>query len=447
MSAIDQLVEDSNFVPADSSKPPSSSSSSSSTGHNRASGKESEVVFVNPSEARLMPLGSRKPLQPENTTMPYSIRAAKEGNKADPMICIGASIFVFSIEPKFGVPMILLARQRKQRWLGNSNYNYTDFGGGATNGQSAERTAAREFVEESCGAIRYFNNPCLDRLPVLEDNVAEDLVTGAYVAKIETPVTEKKGYVTFIKQVPFQPGICGAFRRAKDQLFKARDDAQGLSAEERQEADLHPGLKVNRDTGHVKIDRCYLEKQGLEYFSLPSIEYWLNTGIHNLVPAFSCQPYFKSRLRLTVRYLREQMTEVRRLRSARRSKFVPIKAKPSYTHFPHQQRKQRQLAPIQNDVGFYDEGDTRWKPGAGSRGTNAGDRGGDGGGGGNRGSKWPRRRTVQHVDQPSDRVNEDRNCRTRYRCPGSHYRPTKWSPSGRRNSNNSRGSERQWRRS
>ena len=136
--------------------------------------------------------------------------------------CIGASILVFSIEPVYGVPLFLLAREKKRRWTGNANFIYTDFGGGAVCGETPEQTAAREFVEESLGSVMYFGDPYLDRPEVLQQNIIDSLNSGQYCARLETPVLENKMYVTFLKQVVFQPGVCGAFRQARDALFRAK---------------------------------------------------------------------------------------------------------------------------------------------------------------------------------------------------------------------------------
>jgi hypothetical protein len=330
-----------------------------------------------------------------------------------PRICIGASLFLFSIEPTYGVPVVLMAREKKQRWLGRSNYTYTDFGGGASAGESrAEQVASREFVEESLGAVRYFDSLTLDQLPDLQRNVAAGLSAGTYLARIETPVCSGKMYVTYVKQVPYQPGVCGAFRRAKDLLFRARYELETLSDEERAFVSVHPGLQRNGDTGQVTIDRCYLEKQSLEYFSLQGLEYWMATGTHNLVPGFSCQPYFKGRLRVALTYLRGRFTTLRRLRSERRTNFVPLRTKPSYNHFPHQQQRQfERFVPLHNEL--IDHHDNvageqcgwHWG-GAGSGNSNSADQ--------REQRRWPRR--IGTGDQPSD-VD---NCRSLERSLRSH---------------------------
>jgi hypothetical protein len=335
-----------------------------------------------------------------------------------PRISIGASMFLFSIDPKYGVPLILLAREKKRRWVGNTNYNYTDFGGGATGGESAEQTAAREFVEESVGSVRYFSNPCRDKLPELAENIAADLSAGNYLARIETPVGPRKAYITFVKEVAFQPGICGAFRRAKELLFRAQSDVEAMSPRKRDAAIDHPALRHDRETGAVVINRCYLEKQGVEYFSLQGLTYWLTTGAHNLVPGFHCQPYFKGRLRVALRCLRDCVRDAHRVRSARCGKFLPFKTKPSYTHFPHQQQRLLHRLPSPAHQPFQSLHDGRADPAhdpanCGWEWADGNHAGGDSDHG--RLRRWPRRHfgRVRH-DQPSERVDDDALAQNRF---------------------------------
>ena len=255
--------------------------------------------------------------------------------------CIGASLLLFSIDPQFGVPAVLLAREKKRQWLGNNSNIFTDFGGGAESDETAEEIAAREFVEESLGSVRYFDRDTMNALPVLARNVAADLAGGGYLARIETAVSANKSYVTFMKQVPFQPRVCGDFRRAKDLLHRARGGIKNLAAGDQAAMTDHPAVRCDA-AGAMRIACGYLEKQGIEYFSLHGLEYWLSTGGHNLNPAFKCMSYMKGRLRVCVGHLRCCLIRARRLRSQSTDtddNKVAGRPKPSYTHFPHQQHR------------------------------------------------------------------------------------------------------------
>ena len=243
-------------------------------------------------------------------------------------ICIGASILVFSIIPEFNLPCVLLAREKKQRWLGrDNNYVYTDFGGGSQNAEPAERTASREFVEETLGgAVKYFPDDMRNDLAHLKANVEADLQRGNYLARVETPVGRDKCYVTFVKQLHFQPGVTDSFARMENLLYRARYSPKQLTSAERKVAAVHPGL-LRRDSGGagtVTIDRCFLEKKGLDYFSFQSLEYYLMTDTHNLIPSFKCQPYFKTRLKDCLKHLRSRIDETMLgARSQERHTFLP----------------------------------------------------------------------------------------------------------------------------
>ena len=180
--------------------------------------------------------------------------------------CIGASILVFSIEPTYGVPLILLAREKKRRWTGNANFLYTDFGGCSDHGETPEQTAAREFVEESLGSVKYFGDPELDAPDVMQRNIAESLVCGRYCARLETPVSAHKVYVTFVKQVAFQPAVCSAFRRAKDAIFAARpsyhfdsSNPRGLNGRSGREEPAHCTARATSATALVRSTTTMLD--------------------------------------------------------------------------------------------------------------------------------------------------------------------------------------------
>ncbi|MDC0366899.1 hypothetical protein OAM67_00560 [bacterium] len=233
---------------------------------------------------------------------------------------IGASLFLFSVTKDINLPVVLLAREKKQSWMGRqNNFVYTDFGGSldvtddGRGDDAAPAVAAREFVEESLGAVRFFDDPCRADLRTLQSSIEDALRNGEYFRKVTTLIGRDKMYITYVKQITFQPGVCGAFRRITDQLYRARYSPSTLSSAGMRVVRSHPAVTVN-ENNRIGIKRCFMEKAGLDYFSLASMEYYLQTDTHNLVTAFRCLPYFKSRLATIIAEIQEAMRQTQLLR-------------------------------------------------------------------------------------------------------------------------------------
>jgi len=134
---------------------------------------------------------------------------------SDEVQIIGAGILPFSIDPECN---------RMYFWLGQERYNarwsrgscmWSCFGGKANPGEGAEDIAAREFVEETAGMMKYFNTDTIPRSNYTD--ISQSLRQDKYLLRLEfnaiSKANAKVQYVLFFKQVPWDPGASRRFAR------------------------------------------------------------------------------------------------------------------------------------------------------------------------------------------------------------------------------------------
>jgi hypothetical protein len=89
------------------------------------------------------------------------------------------------------------------------------FGGKANPGEGAEDIAAREFVEETAGMMKYFNTDTIPRSNYTD--ISQSLRQDKYLLRLEfnaiSKANAKVQYVLFFKQVPWDPGASRRFAR------------------------------------------------------------------------------------------------------------------------------------------------------------------------------------------------------------------------------------------
>jgi hypothetical protein len=174
---------------------------------------------------------------------------------------VGASILCFSIDPNFNRVYFLLGKERHNyRWPAGSG-KWSDFGGGVTPGdQGAEHTAAREFVEETLGMVKFSDQ---DTLPITSpDAICDQLKQGNYMFKI-TQGTKLRTFVMYVKQVPWDPECTYRFSDMRSKLTRPPDaNAPPLT---------HPAID-----GRMSVRKEYLEKKILAFFSFPQLRYAVN---------------------------------------------------------------------------------------------------------------------------------------------------------------------------
>ena len=129
---------------------------------------------------------------------------------------IGAGLLPFSVDPECN---------RMYFWLGQERYNarwtrgscmWGCFGGKSAHaGESAEDIAAREFVEETAGMMKFFNSDTIPRSSYKD--ISQALQLNKYLLRLEFNAISKSGsrvqYVSFLKQVPWDPGASRRFAR------------------------------------------------------------------------------------------------------------------------------------------------------------------------------------------------------------------------------------------
>lgn len=255
-----------------------------------------------------------------------------------PAPAVGASILAFSTDPQHDRVYVWLGKERKVLTWGAGSHRWSDFGGGRARGDAdAADTAAREFVQETAGCVRYFeaDGP---GVRAGHADIADSLRRGQYVLRLETalpPLPGRAGaplFVTYVVQVPWDPRAAMRFahcrallsalskRLARKELDAAErealmpDDPSRRAARERWVL-FHPAVRRRdravpramltgdpRDDGTERatvvesVDAAYLEKWCLDLWSVPQLTRALrydgmlsnrDGGVESLRPGFT----------------------------------------------------------------------------------------------------------------------------------------------------------------
>lgn len=124
---------------------------------------------------------------------------------------LGASVLPVMLDPVQGTLYFLLAKERYHpSWLEGSCV-WTDFGGRAGTTESAEQVVGREFLEETLGQVRFFEQDVLPR--TCWQDIAQALQHQHYVLQF-THVYNGARFVTFVVQVPWDPTVSQRFTAA-----------------------------------------------------------------------------------------------------------------------------------------------------------------------------------------------------------------------------------------
>ena len=185
-------------------------------------------------------------------------------------VALGASVLPYAIDAQHNNLYILLgAEARQARW--SESGKFSDFGGRSLPKESAEACAAREFFEETCamvdidGAVKSIS----DMEKLMEDN--------KFTFRITTIIDDSRYYVTFVKQIPFSASLCRQYAEKVHLLRLVRNETRmaGVynpsSDEERALLRAHPSVRFNAENKVISVKKEYLEKEGLQWISLPHI--------------------------------------------------------------------------------------------------------------------------------------------------------------------------------
>lgn len=190
----------------------------------------------------------------------------------------GASVLPFCVDPQWGRIYFILGKERKYVGWTRGSDRWGDFGGRADKDEStAEQVAAREFVEESLGAIQYFDDEegqiMTDYTPVQQSLMREE-----YVFRIISDTgneNNKRHFVTFVKQVPWKPSSIERFSFMFTTL-KAADGTHGKLPPVLQN---HPAMYID-NLGKWRVKKEWLEKKRIGLWSIPQLsEAVRNTGV------------------------------------------------------------------------------------------------------------------------------------------------------------------------
>ena len=160
----------------------------------------------------------------------------------------------FCIDPTFKCTYFLLGKERHNyRWPAGSS-KWSDFGGAVAGDESAESTAAREFMEESLAVVRYFAEDTIPRTTCAD--ITADLLAGNYTMKI-TQGNKHRKFVMFVKQIPWDPEATYRFSRYRAALTCPR----GICTLE-----AHPAV-----TALGSVRKEFIEKKIISFWSVPQL--------------------------------------------------------------------------------------------------------------------------------------------------------------------------------
>ena len=184
----------------------------------------------------------------------------------------GASILTFSISPQWGDVYFLLGKERHNIHWPEGSGKWSDFGGARkVDDKCPEETAAREFLEETCASVKYFKN---DRLPLVSHKpILQSLLHKQYTFKFYISYNEvdSEHFVVFVKQIPWDPECVYRFYQTRQMLQNAR--VMLNSHEWMQTMKHHPAVQLDPYSRQVKVNRDFLEKMELWWWSLEQLRH------------------------------------------------------------------------------------------------------------------------------------------------------------------------------
>lgn len=133
---------------------------------------------------------------------------------------VGAGVLCAAQDPVTNEVLVLLGREREVPGWKHGSRKWCGFSGRAEEGESALASAAREFVEESCGAVAL---SATASLPARVDEVRQELKrapTFAHTVRAPPPSEVLLCHVTFMCRVPFDATVSERFARVHAELLE-----------------------------------------------------------------------------------------------------------------------------------------------------------------------------------------------------------------------------------
>jgi hypothetical protein len=177
--------------------------------------------------------------------------------------CITGGMMCFSVEPKTQNIYILLGRETCFEQMNSTQGQWCDFGGKIHPGESVVGGAAREFAEESLCVVQLEQK--YHAYAGYIERVQKMLQDEKYFLKISIILPQKDGIeharVYYLKEVSWQPNVENKFVSTRAQLAE-KEGKLPFSLRN------HPSVSYDAETGNSKVDRHFLEKQSIAWWSV-----------------------------------------------------------------------------------------------------------------------------------------------------------------------------------
>ena len=174
----------------------------------------------------------------------------------------GAALLLYAVEPITKEVYFLLGKERRVLLWQSGSETWTPFGGAKVENESVFEIAAREFVEETLGMVRYFEN---DQLPRTKyDDIEKSLRNKEFTFRVNVIHENIPKYSIFLKEVPFDPYCQLRFHHARDVLLRA--NYHGNDPVKRAELLKHPAVSECSD-GILSVAQSFMEKKQIQYWS------------------------------------------------------------------------------------------------------------------------------------------------------------------------------------
>ncbi len=155
-----------------------------------------------------------------------------------------SNILCFSYDPVCGNVYFLLGQDVFQF---SGDLHWSDFGGTVKKDETLEKAAAREFVEETCGVVK-FKEEAIGFCDAEE--VERDLKDQRFAFSVKYQLANRARQ-TFVVEVPWQPEVCAKFQVTREALTEVQRSS--VCSEVLKD---HPGVSVG--------DKCYVNKDCFE---------------------------------------------------------------------------------------------------------------------------------------------------------------------------------------
>lgn len=215
----------------------------------------------------------------------------------------GASVLPYSIDSSHNNVYFLLGAERKMpRWQDSNKWS--DFGGAPKHNEVDYETAGREFHEETCACVKWSENESPDTLHFVRHSslpIIKDLKKGNFSFKVVTLIDNDRYYATYLKQIPFDGSVHRRTSTLLSSLGRIRMDVRNSGSHEMNNFEKttvqeHPSVRLNSEDRCIAVSKDYLEKQSLQWVSIPQLTESINSDSTNTRSGYVLRDSFKCRV-------------------------------------------------------------------------------------------------------------------------------------------------------